>query len=63
MAVNLDKDAYYRRIKRLYGNWKVNEAHRGLVEPAGTDFMSEKSAAVSAELAAFLRSTSGELSL
>ena len=23
MAVNLDKDAYYRRIKRLYGNWKV----------------------------------------
>lgn len=24
MAVNLDKEAYYRRIKRLYGNWKVN---------------------------------------
>lgn len=24
MAVNLDKEAYYRRIKRLYSNWKVN---------------------------------------
>lgn len=23
MAVNLDKEAYYRRIKRLYSNWKV----------------------------------------
>lgn len=23
MAANLDKEAYYRRIKRLYGNWKV----------------------------------------
>ncbi|KAG9331284.1 hypothetical protein JZ751_019533 [Albula glossodonta] len=23
MAVNLDKEAYYRRIKRLYGNWKT----------------------------------------
>lgn len=31
MAVNLDKEAYYRRIKRLYSNWKVKfggfEAH------------------------------------
>lgn len=26
MAVNLDKEAYYRRIKRLYGNWKVKNA-------------------------------------
>ena len=26
MAVNLDKDAYYRRIKRLYSNWKVSRA-------------------------------------
>lgn len=23
MAVNLDKEAYYRRIKRFYSNWKV----------------------------------------
>ncbi|KAG8596369.1 hypothetical protein GDO81_001874 [Engystomops pustulosus] len=28
MAVNLDKEAYYRRIKRLYSNWKV--MHPGL---------------------------------
>lgn len=25
MAVNLDKEAYYRRIKRLYSNWKKGE--------------------------------------
>lgn len=25
MAVNLDKEAYYRRIKRLYSNWKVKK--------------------------------------
>ncbi|XP_073431590.1 FACT complex subunit SPT16 isoform X2 [Dendrobates tinctorius] len=25
MAVTLDKEAYYRRIKRLYGNWKKGE--------------------------------------
>lgn len=31
MAVNLDKEAYYRRIKRLYSNWKVkNEACVGV---------------------------------
>ena len=29
MAVNLDKDAYYRRIKRLYGNWKVMSGRDG----------------------------------
>uniref|UniRef100_A0A3B3Z8C5 Uncharacterized protein n=1 Tax=Periophthalmus magnuspinnatus TaxID=409849 RepID=A0A3B3Z8C5_9GOBI len=33
MAVNLDKEAYYRRIKRLYSNWKVNpEALRWIRE-------------------------------
>lgn len=31
MAVNLDKEAYYRRIKRLYGNWKVKLGVRRLV--------------------------------
>ncbi|KAF3837315.1 hypothetical protein F7725_004779 [Dissostichus mawsoni] len=29
MAVNLDKDAYYRRIKRLYSNWKKGEDEFG----------------------------------
>ncbi|KAJ4948566.1 hypothetical protein JOQ06_020099 [Pogonophryne albipinna] len=29
MAVNLDKDAYYRRIKRLYINWKKGEDEFG----------------------------------
>ncbi|CAL8326298.1 unnamed protein product [Lota lota] len=32
MAVNLDKDAYYRRIKRLYGNWKKGEDEFGKVD-------------------------------
>uniref|UniRef100_A0A3Q3EIN3 FACT complex subunit SPT16 N-terminal lobe domain-containing protein n=1 Tax=Labrus bergylta TaxID=56723 RepID=A0A3Q3EIN3_9LABR len=32
MAVNLDKDAYYRRIKRLYGNWKKAEDEFGKVD-------------------------------
>lgn len=30
MAVNLDKEAYYRRIKRLYSNWKVKNAGLGV---------------------------------
>ncbi|KAJ8382510.1 hypothetical protein SKAU_G00032880 [Synaphobranchus kaupii] len=29
MAVNLDKEAYYRRIKRLYVNWKKGEDEFG----------------------------------
>uniref|UniRef100_A0A8C8JII2 FACT complex subunit n=1 Tax=Oncorhynchus tshawytscha TaxID=74940 RepID=A0A8C8JII2_ONCTS len=32
MAVNLDKEAYYRRIKRLYGNWKKGEDEFGKVD-------------------------------
>ncbi|XP_016115806.1 FACT complex subunit SPT16 [Sinocyclocheilus grahami] len=32
MAVNLDKDAFYRRIKRLYGNWKKAEDEFGKVD-------------------------------
>uniref|UniRef100_A0A8C1QTT3 FACT complex subunit n=1 Tax=Cyprinus carpio TaxID=7962 RepID=A0A8C1QTT3_CYPCA len=32
MAVNLDKDAFYRRIKRLYGNWKKGEDEFGKVD-------------------------------
>uniref|UniRef100_A0A3B4GXY2 FACT complex subunit SPT16 N-terminal lobe domain-containing protein n=1 Tax=Pundamilia nyererei TaxID=303518 RepID=A0A3B4GXY2_9CICH len=32
MAVNLDKDAYYRRIKRLYSNWKKGEDEFGKVD-------------------------------
>ncbi|XP_069044806.1 FACT complex subunit SPT16 [Lepisosteus oculatus] len=32
MAVNLDKEAYYRRIKRLYGNWKKGEEEFGKVD-------------------------------
>lgn len=37
MAVNLDKEAYYRRIKRFYGNWKVRngpvEARHAAIRP------------------------------
>ncbi|XP_008316554.1 FACT complex subunit SPT16 isoform X1 [Cynoglossus semilaevis] len=29
MAVNLDKEAYYRRIKRFYSNWKVKSYVKG----------------------------------
>ncbi|KAG5846267.1 FACT complex subunit SPT16 [Anguilla anguilla] len=32
MAVNLDKEAYYRRIKRLYANWKKGEDEFGKVD-------------------------------
>uniref|UniRef100_A0A3Q1C5N4 FACT complex subunit n=1 Tax=Amphiprion ocellaris TaxID=80972 RepID=A0A3Q1C5N4_AMPOC len=32
MAVNLDKEAYYRRIKRLYSNWKKGEDEFGKVD-------------------------------
>uniref|UniRef100_A0A3Q3DYZ9 FACT complex subunit n=1 Tax=Hippocampus comes TaxID=109280 RepID=A0A3Q3DYZ9_HIPCM len=32
MAANLDKEAYYRRIKRLYGNWKKGEDEFGKVD-------------------------------
>ncbi|XP_023692218.2 FACT complex subunit SPT16-like [Paramormyrops kingsleyae] len=32
MAVNLDKEAYYRRIKRLYANWKKGEDNFGRVD-------------------------------
>uniref|UniRef100_A0A673HK11 FACT complex subunit n=1 Tax=Sinocyclocheilus rhinocerous TaxID=307959 RepID=A0A673HK11_9TELE len=32
MAVNLDKEAFYRRIKRLYGNWKKGEDEFGKVD-------------------------------
>uniref|UniRef100_A0A3B5PW37 FACT complex subunit n=1 Tax=Xiphophorus maculatus TaxID=8083 RepID=A0A3B5PW37_XIPMA len=32
MAVNLDKEAYYRRIKRLYSNWKKAEDEFGKVD-------------------------------
>ncbi|XP_016348368.1 FACT complex subunit SPT16-like [Sinocyclocheilus anshuiensis] len=32
MAVNLDKEAFYRRIKRLYGNWKKGEGEFGKVD-------------------------------
>ncbi|KAG5841679.1 hypothetical protein ANANG_G00169230 [Anguilla anguilla] len=32
MAVNLDKEAYYRRIKRLYANWKKAEDEFGKVD-------------------------------
>ncbi|KAG7264837.1 LOW QUALITY PROTEIN: hypothetical protein CRUP_004380, partial [Coryphaenoides rupestris] len=32
MAVNLDKDAYYRRVKRLYCNWKKGEDEFGKVD-------------------------------
>ncbi|KAG7455014.1 hypothetical protein MATL_G00251980 [Megalops atlanticus] len=32
MAVNLDKEAYYRRIKRLYANWKKGEDDFGKVD-------------------------------
>lgn len=32
MAVSLDKDAFYRRIKRLYGNWKKGEDEFGKVD-------------------------------
>lgn len=30
MAVNLDKEAYYRRIKRLYSNWKVKKTNKNV---------------------------------
>ncbi|XP_008316564.1 FACT complex subunit SPT16 isoform X2 [Cynoglossus semilaevis] len=32
MAVNLDKEAYYRRIKRFYSNWKKGEDEFGKVD-------------------------------
>uniref|UniRef100_A0AAQ4PLU2 FACT complex subunit n=1 Tax=Gasterosteus aculeatus aculeatus TaxID=481459 RepID=A0AAQ4PLU2_GASAC len=32
MAVNLDKEAYYRRIKRFYGNWKKGDDEFGKVD-------------------------------
>ncbi|XP_051865745.1 FACT complex subunit SPT16 [Pristis pectinata] len=32
MAVSLDKEAYYRRLKRLYGHWKKGEDEYGKVD-------------------------------
>lgn len=40
MAVNLDKEAYYRRIKRLYGNWKVKLGHLKRVEDLNVENVS-----------------------
>lgn len=37
MAVNLDKEAYYRRIKRLYGNWKVKLSDLKRVEDCNVE--------------------------
>lgn len=32
MAVTLDKEAYYRRVKRLYSNWKKGEDEYGSID-------------------------------
>uniref|UniRef100_A0A2K5VAA6 FACT complex subunit SPT16 N-terminal lobe domain-containing protein n=1 Tax=Macaca fascicularis TaxID=9541 RepID=A0A2K5VAA6_MACFA len=38
MAVTLDKDAYYRRVKRLYSNWrKMSMPADAIVVSVGVD--------------------------